>query len=330
MTKGETKRCHFVPKTYLEKFTNASDNNKIITRKKEGGDPFLSSLTSVCVRKHLYILPGETQEDRQIIERFYGENIESNYNAIYNILNDSSVIDISENDREMIIATVITLLFRNPFILDRFNEFWANTIDRLFTLAQSTSSRTFQIDKKLINIDKITQEEFNKESRSESKHIFNITHIRQAMRLIEIRKNDCISVTEIMDDNEYITSDNPVSISNTQAFQTGIFDPTNFLRLPINQKKCVVIYPHGTDDFEEGKIYRRPVSSTLSLLDILYINNLQYFYSNRLLFGSHEAFGALESQIRTTDDEIIKLSQKAKAEMNKELLDKLNELNNLI
>lgn len=333
MPNTETKRCHFVPITYLEKFYQDVNNKKtLVVRPKLEGNLFTTSATKICVQKHLYIMPGETENERQIIENFYAGNIEKNYNRVYDILNNSKIIRITNTDRELVISTIITLLFRNPFILDRFNEFWSDTIDRLFGLAENASSRSFHIDDKTINIDDTSKDEFVKSNNDQNKQIFNITHIRLALRLIEIRINDCISVTEIEDDHEYISSDNPVTISNQQSRIGSIFDPTNYLRLPINKKKCLVIYPNGTQDFDPKDIYRRKVKSAAAQLDTIYVNKLQHFYANKLLIGSYKSFRTLDNLINKTDEEIFDLATQVQIDMQAEFLDiirkKINPLTN--
>lgn len=326
MTNSETKRCHFVPLTYLEKFyQNVNNKNTLVARPKLGGKTFTPKPTSICVRKHLYIMSGETEDERQIIEKFYSNNIENNYNRVYDILTKSKIKRITNTDRELVISTIITLLFRNPFILDRFNEFWSETIDRLFNLAETTTSRSFQIDNKTINIDDTSKTEFVKSTNEQNKHIFNITHIRLAFRLMEIRVNDGISVTEIEDDHEYISSDNPVTISNQNSRIGSIFDPTNFLRLPLTTKKCLVIYPFGTKDFDSKEIYRRKVKSTSALLDTIYVNKLQQFYANQILIGSFKSFRTLNELVNKTDDEVLNLAIEVQKNMQSEFNDAIRK-----
>ena len=309
MKNSETKRCHFVPITYLEKFYQNENKKKVlVARPKLGGKTFNPTPTNICVRKH-----------------FYSDNIENNYNRVYNILNKSKNKRLTGTERELIISTIITLLFRNPFILDRFNEFWSDSIDRLYGLSENTSTRSFQIDDKTIKIDDIPKQDFLKANKDQNKDIFNITHIKFALRLIEIRFNDCISVTEIEDEHEYITSDNPVTISNPNTRIGSIFDPTNYLRLPINTKKCLVLYPTGTNDFDPRDIYRRKVKSTSALLDSIYVNKLQHFYSNGLLIGSYKSFRSLEKLLNKTAEEIYSLSIQVSKEMHSEYIETLRK-----
>lgn len=138
---------------------------------------------------------------------------------------------------------------------------------------------------------------------------------------MEIRANDCISVTEIEDDHEYISSDNPVTISNQNSMIGSLFDPTNFLRLPLNTKKCLVLYPFGTKDYDPNEIYRRKVKSNAALLDTIYVNKLQHFYANQILLGSFKSFRTLEDRINKTDEEILNLAFQVQKDMNSEFSD---------
>jgi hypothetical protein len=316
MTYSETKRCHFVPKTYLDKFYQNVNNKKLlIAKSKPDGNIFHPTVSSICVRKHLYTLPGESVEDRQIIEKFYSENIEANYNKVYSILQKPKNIRISTNDRQLIISTIVTLLFRNPLILDRFNEFWAGTIGRLFERAENSPTRSFMIEHETINVDSISKKEFLEINKDQNKEIFNISHIRLALRLIELRLNDCISITEIQDGHEYITSDNPVSFTNPQAIITGMFDPNNYLRLPINPKKCIVIYPSNIQECNPREIYRRKIKSNSALVDTIMVNRLQYFNANKLIIGSFKSLKDINNQINMTQEELVTLAARVKSEM---------------
>ena len=316
MTTFETKRCHFVPRTYLEKFYQSDQNKRLlIAIKKSYGEIFHPKVSNICVRKYLYNLPGETEDERQTIEKFYSQNIENDYNSIYEILNKPQLIKISLAQRELIITTVITLLFRNPFLLDRLNEIWTETINRLYNLAERTPSRSFGIDDRTINIDRTSKKEFIEINNNENQQIFNISHIRLALRLIELRINDCISITEIEDNHEYITSDNPVTVTNTQTRLTGQFDPTNYLHLPINAKRCIVIYPISTKDFDSDKIYRRKVKGNSALLDTILENRLQHYYSDKFLIGSLQSLNGLDKQIKYSENELLGLANKVQNEM---------------
>ena len=100
MTLLETKRCHFMPRTYLEKFYQNVNNKKLLIAKpKPNGSIFHPKVSSICVRKHLYILPGASIEDKQIIEKFYSENIESDYNKVYSILINPKNTRISSDEK---------------------------------------------------------------------------------------------------------------------------------------------------------------------------------------------------------------------------------------
>jgi len=333
MNNPETKRCHFVPITYLDKFYQTVNNKKVLVAKsKLDGKIFHPSVTSICVRKHLYTLPGETSDDRQLIEDFYSENIENDYNKIYNILNKPKVRRISNSERELIITTIITLLFRNPMILDRFNEFWSESINRLYNLAENSSSRTFGIDNETVNIDLVPKKDLLKANKYQNKQIFNISHIKFAFRLIDIRMNDCITVNEIEDNNEYISSDNPVSYINPRAKITGMFDPTNYLRLPLNTKKCLIIYPTNYKDCNPSEITRLKIKSNSALLDTTLINRLQHFNANQIIIGSFKSIKNIDNQINQSEEDLFKLAEKVKSEtitvLNDELRKRLDLLNN--
>jgi len=56
---AETRRMHYVPRTYLHALT------------KESGNIFTPNITNICLENDLYMLAGKTEAERQLLENMY-------------------------------------------------------------------------------------------------------------------------------------------------------------------------------------------------------------------------------------------------------------------
>ena len=124
MSNNETKRQHYVPRTYLKHFAREQDGKyfiKALPVANFQADKMQEiSITDVCLQKDIYTLPGETVEERMLLEKFYADNYESQYDKIYQLLIDPSKKTISDDERELIISTVVTMLFHKHDSLARY------------------------------------------------------------------------------------------------------------------------------------------------------------------------------------------------------------------
>jgi len=131
MEKQETKRQHYVPETYLNKFGTERKENEFqvfALNKQKLKKPFPVNTSKICVETNLYTLDGRSLKERQLIEDFYSNEIEHKYNEIYEILTNDNIREVTLAQKELIIATAITLLFRVTKWLTSHNNF----IERVF------------------------------------------------------------------------------------------------------------------------------------------------------------------------------------------------------
>jgi hypothetical protein len=114
-----------------------------------------------------------------------------------------------------------------------------------------------------------------------------LTQLQVALRLIKLRTiRDGIYVSKLVEDNhEFITSDNPVIYSNIYNGHVAPFDPTNILKLPLDNKHMLFLLPYS-DKETKRLLVRRNVSGTMCFIEKLTSNYEQFRNSERFILGS--------------------------------------------
>ncbi len=253
MNKKETKRQHFVPQTYLRKFSTERKKSQyqIFAAPKTNIEKiFPSNIENVCVHKDIYTLPGETEEERMLIERFYGDAYESEYNKMYEILTDDSARKISTDDSAFIISSIITMFFRTTRLMIEHNELMYRVFERAVQLCEQTCKDYFMFEKEKIMLNGRNAEQLLIDHKKENRVPQVITQLDVALQLMQIRKKDSIQVIKIKQNGpEYITSDNPVTLYNIQFRHAAPFDQKNIISMPLNGQYKVVILPYENPGF---------------------------------------------------------------------------------
>jgi hypothetical protein len=253
----ETKRQHYVPQTYLKRFSSKRGkeyyinalpkNNCDINQIKE------LNIKNVCLEKGIYSLPFENTKKRMTIERFFSNEIESDYDKIYEILIDAKKMTITEEERAMIITTVVTMFLRTPF--------WKNTIDRFMKAGSEKTHLTCKQDNEdplfLLDLLIAMSDLFNKRF-----------------------PNDDICVIRIEGENELITSDHPVIPHN--RIPIAPMNPENTLFLPIDNKHILCLLPNN-NEIGNLTIFRRKI---INNKEVECYNSMQKQFYERFLLGT--------------------------------------------
>jgi len=291
MPENEVKRQHYVPRTYLKHFSTERTGEFFIkalpTADCKEEKIIEMNISNVCLQKDLYTLPGNTAEERMLIEKFYSDNYETYYNEIYEILIDPNKKTLSGAERELIISTVVTMFYRTTKWVDLHNEFFNRVLEQAYFMCQQTGKDYFMFEKQKISIAGKTLEQLQKENKYESRPAQVLTQLQVALRLIKLRTiRDGIYVSKLVDENcEFITSDNPVVYSNINSGQVAPFDPTNILKLPLDSKHMLFLMPYS-DKKTKHLLLRHNVSGTMCFTEKLTSNYEQFRNSERFILGS--------------------------------------------
>ena len=299
----EVKRQHYVPRTYLKNFSTKRGEEFYIKALPSNNcidDAIYESNTSnVCLQKKLYTLPGETEQQRMLIEKFYSDNYETYYNDIYAILTDSTKKKLTEDERELIISTVVTMFYRTTKWINQHNDFFYRVLENAYTLAEDNGYEYFMFEKEKISIADKTFEQLHQEYKYESRPAQVITQLDVALKLINWRiEKDTIMIIKLMDDSEFITSDNPVIYAGIQGKSLAPFDAENILKLPLDSKHLLLLMPYG-DEENKLNISRSERTGTMSQTSKLTSNYSQFLNSERFLLGTETG---LKSYISTKEE----------------------------
>ena len=193
----ETRRQHFVPRTYLKNFAvKKKDSFKInVVDKDDLSRLFFTNIINVCIENDFYTLEGKTKEERQLIESFYSDAIESQYGDCYKILVDPAIRDIDPTIHESIIACAITMMYRTTRWIHLHNEFMNRVLEKMFALCQQANKDYFMIEGVKYSIANRTLKQVQCEFRESVKRYQIILQVDVALKLISIRKNDGILVS---------------------------------------------------------------------------------------------------------------------------------------
>lgn len=316
MSNKETKRQHFVPQTYLRKFSveRKEDQYQIFAAPKENIEKiFQASTANVCVHKDLYTLPGETEEERMLIEKFYGDSYESEYNKMYEILTDDNVREISEADNKFIISSVITMFFRTTRLMSEHNDLMYRVFERLSQLCEQTGKDYFMFENEKIMLNGRTAEQLLLDHKKESRVPQVITQLEVALKLIQIRRNDSIQVIKIQQNGaEFITSDNPVTLSNFESRHIAPFDPKNIISMPLNSQYKVIILPYENPGF----ISRLHHNDTMSYSEVMTNGYDQLGSSERFILGTENGLNEF-NKLKKRTDQLPDISKQQKEELEK-------------
>jgi hypothetical protein len=316
------KRQHFVPRTYLKNF--GFQNNEeyfihVLPRLEKTVDKiFEANIKNVALKKNLYTLPGETVEQKMAIEKFYSHQLESKYDSVYKLLTDPTKKTISDEERELVIATVVTMFYRTTRWINMHNEFMNRVFDQAYQLCQQTGNEFFTYEKTKFSVKGKTLDELTKEYNSEKQPIMIMTQLEVALKLItlKIQNFDGIVVSKLGDDNSrFVTSDNPVVATNVRMNPIMPFDPSNILRLPLDEKHMLLIMPEG-EKAAKNIIFRNQVNGTIGNMEKLTSNFQQMDMAERFMFGNKLA---LEGYLSTKEESEMSLTKEELERTNKRL-----------
>jgi len=327
----EVKRQHYVPRTYLKNFSSQRGDKFYIKALPSANcieeAIYESSTLNICLQTGLYTLPGETEQQRMLIEKFYSNNYEAYYNEVYEILTNPTRKTITEAERELIISTVVTMFYRTTKWINQHNTFFNRVLETAFTLAKNNGFDHFMFEKEKVSIANKTLEQLQKEYKYESRPSQVITQLETALSLIKWRiEKDNIMVVKIIDEPEFVTSDNPVVYSGPKGKNLAPFDAENILKLPLDPKHLLLLMPYGNDE-NKLNITRSERSGVTSENAKLTSNYSQFLNSERFLLGTDKG---LKSYISTKQKTERPLSAAENLEFDKidSVLDKmLKEIN---
>ena len=257
---SKPKRQHFIPRSYLKSFSDKENEKYFVEvgNVRSGEVKYPVSIADICVSKNLYTLPGDNDEEKYIPEKFYAEHVDGVYPQVYKALIDPSITTISTDFRIKVLNTALSLYFRNARFLNDKNREVDELLDKIFT-NQSYS----QVQQQIINYagreyqtDANDLQGLKERMKLNNRLDFITQHLQDWQNFVALKMNSQISISKIEGDVKLITSDNPVRLYNKGGDTDDIFNPSNSIQLPLDDKHILWISPND-DGWEKNKIYRQ-------------------------------------------------------------------------
>jgi len=311
---SETQRMHFVPKTYLKRFSiekmkagtkeyyiNALSKNNI------QGNIESRNVRRICKEDDLYKLPGDTEDERMLIENTYKKLYEDGYDALYKLMIDETRDQITHEERYSIVGFVVSLFFRNNAWNTFFNKAMNDVYEKAYNLSKANGKESFYFEDMVISLTGKTLDELKQENKIKDTPMIAVTAIQRIFELVRLRvNNDFISIVKTRGDFEFITSDNPVSFKGKNVNNRPIpFDPNNSLWLPIDANHLLQIEPWASE------LDWKMIGRTKDLIGFPGLipsmsNNFQFHQASEYLLGTEtglkrfqeKPLGILEGRIK--------------------------------
>jgi hypothetical protein len=283
---NEPKRHHLVPRCYLKNFGIRRKKDWFVDacEKSKGVENiFEVNIKNICVQTEYYTFSKLPDDQKRFLEKFYATNIEANYTELYELLTARNQTKLSTKQRFAIITFVISLSLRTSKAGNNYNNFWNSTLDKVYGMLDVEKG----IDKiqigagRYIDFKNNTLDQIKKEHSKENIELFNLLNFQTFYEISSRRLKDGILVEKIHPSYKLISSDNPA------YFDHNIYDPTGFIKLPLDETYLLLIIPYTQEEYFDPKnISKRNLDEEWSYMEANYNNIFQIENSEKYLIGS--------------------------------------------
>lgn len=263
---------HFVPQVYLRKFAHTTKGKKhfVYVYDKVENKLYDTPVNNICAKNYLYSLNSVDPQERESIENFYGNFLESAYNDFFRLVTNNSKVTISAKERELIVGTIISLHLRNFYWLKTFQDAWAYFVRSadLGTKADVHDER----GKVLYPFSTMDADAIIENSKEDNKQTFIRVHLKKSIEWFQYHNNDLIMIDKI---GGLVTSDMPV---------IGL-KKYDSLRVPVNKDYIVTLIPK-----EEGMEYSlNSIVRNNTFLGADFYNLMQFDNAMRLIISDDQS-----------------------------------------
>lgn len=317
---------HFIPRTYLKRFAHTKlKKGKFLLAaydKIEREVKLDISIADICVEDNFYTIKGLPDDQKYFIDDHFTKNIEPKYKDVYDLLVVQKKEIITIQERASILYTILSLYFRTPKVLNEFVSFSTRFMEQSLTNTDVESIKFLGYD---IQIKGKTFSEIRKTIKESHKIDYLKTQLALLDQFIEFRKFDGIMVFELIGNQEYITSDNPVEIRTGHGKAFDLFDKTNSIYVPLDTKHAFYIAPKG-DESSIDKVFHVKDNQAhhISLNDSVFKNAERWIIGSK--FGINQFLIDYDEYNKPADDNhplILKMNHKL--ELMKTLLELIDK-----
>lgn len=332
---------HFIPQTYLRKFSHSRQDKTYfvdVFDKQTGKYIYDMSVKNICVETDLYTLKHLQGEERYSIENFFSDAIENKYPKVYKLLVEEKKKDITAEEKKFILLTTLSMYFRTPKALNQFVDFAGRLIR---DVKENTTQKSMDFMGYEISLEEKSFTEIKKEIKETSRVNYIQTQIALLEQLVKFKMSDGLTVIELIGEQEFITSDNPVEIRNVFNQGFHLFDSKNSIYVPLDSKHALFIAPKDNDVIINQIFYQKD-----NFVQHTILNHSVYSSAERWIIGKRTALQAFlnsfEENTKPVGDDhplikdfeeklglmqnILTLATKDASNNNKELIKSLKEL----
>lgn len=238
-----------------------------------------------------------------LLERFYSEALEDKYEQVYGMLTDPAKVELTDEERELVISTVATMYYRVPIWIRKDMDVMERVFAMCIQATEQTGQESTVIEGDTYIIKGKNVDQLIAEYKTNNKSHQVITQLKMAIELIRLRMNsDNVYIFKLEDgDQEFITSDNPVVLQNPNGDDIWPFDPTNIMKLPLDTKHYLMLMPNKNKD-RLNRISRNNATGGFSRREELISNTEQLRGANEFILGSDSS---LNRFLQIKDQDIV-------------------------
>jgi hypothetical protein len=272
---------HYIPQTFLRNFTDKTFEKELTWQILKNKENEIKSvpIDNICQKSNLYIVNSfDKQEDKEFIEKIiYSKNIESEYNASYKLLINPDKIDVSKDEKELILISILSLYYRHYDNLENKNRIDEKEINYISQYLIERGKETKFANGNL-SLDFKNKDEIISKIKKINKEDFAISHFAKTLDLIKKRLNDSISVIKLPNNFSLVSSDRPFYFNDYFGFLSFC--------LPIDNNHLVLISPIELYDTKINRITYE--SDDLCTVIELINNEIQYRLSRNIIIAENK------------------------------------------
>lgn len=271
---------HYIPQTYFRRFIDKSLYSERTWQivKTSNCKIIHVPISNIGQKPNLFISKAfDNKKDNEFIEKVvYSEKIEPDYNNAYKILTNPDKIEISQDERELILISLLSMYYRHYDHLELKNATDKSEINYISEYLKAKGKNT-KYEKGNLSLDFNNPSEILNIVKDVNKENFILDHLGKTLELIKQRVNDSICVIKLNNRYPLISSDRPFYFNNYFGFLSFC--------LPIDKEHLVLISPVQN----ENKIIRIEYSDEDLNMVISSINNeMEYRLSKNIAISEDE------------------------------------------
>ncbi len=279
---------HYVPRVYLKNFAVKRGKEYYVDAyDKLEKRVFTPNITNICAEIDFYTLDENseiTSDPLALEQKLLAKGFEPMYEKAYRILIDDNIIEISNSQRVEILIGIFQLYVRNPILLKTSIEHHKAEVIKLCYDAKNKGIKGISY----------LDEDFSFKEWAEEKIIAHFTALTTKIfkegiplgvdKIGTFHEFSKFEVSKIIDDSQFITSDNPIVMEDLVTNNDQPFLKSKEFYIPLNPKYSLKIYHDNT---ERLNTIKRTITVSGS---VAIANSLVFNQSNRFLIGNKKSF----------------------------------------